>query len=144
MLSYKRGSILHSLCQTIVNPVNTVGVMGAGLALTMANAYPNMVPFYKKACNEGLYEKGRFFVHPIGNGRQILCFPTKGHWQESSDIERISLWLDRLVLDYSNYNISSLAVPLLGCGLGGLKSKDVLALLEDKLGGLSIEIHVYV
>lgn len=144
MLSYKSGSILHSVCQTIVNPVNTVGVMGAGLALTMANAYPNMVPPYKKACSEGLYQKGRFFVHSIGNGRQILCFPTKYHWRESSDIFEIAVWLDRLVLDYSNYNISSLAVPLLGCGHGGLKSKDVVALLEDKLGSLPIEIHVYV
>ena len=59
-------------------------------------------------------------------------------------ISEIAVWLDRLVLDYSNYNISSLAVPLLGCGLGGLKSKDVVALLEDKLGSLPIEVHVYV
>src|SRR3954466_10898978 len=97
MINYTKGNIFDSSAQALVNPVNTVGVMGKGLALTFRERFPENFRAYAAACNAGVVRTGRMFVtdtHITINGpRWIINFPTKQHWRDKSRIEWIVEWL---------------------------------------------------
>jgi O-acetyl-ADP-ribose deacetylase (regulator of RNase III) len=138
MIIYKTGNIFDSKMQIIVNPVNCVGVMGKSLALGFKNRYPKMFKdYFKRCCNKEL-KIGRPYLF-----ENILNFPTKKHWKDNSKIEDIELGLEYFVNNYSKMNIKSIAFPMLGCGLGGLKWANVKESMEKYLGKLDIEIEIY-
>ena len=143
MVIYKEGDIFQSSAQVITNTVNCVGVMGKGLALAFKKKYPEMFRDYQERCHENQVKPGIPYLWE--NDRvQILNFPTKRHWREDSLISDIDNGLQYLAKNYDGMGISSLALPPLGCGLGGLHWADVKALIDRYLGSLDLlDVYVY-
>lgn len=142
MIEYLRGDIFMSPAQVIVNTVNTVGVMGKGIALEYKKRYPDMFVEYKKACENKDLKCGKLMLW-YGSDHWILLFPTKEHWRGSSKMEYIRLGLEAFRQHYADYNITSIAFPKLGCGNGGLKWEDVKLVMEEYLTDLPIDVYVY-
>ncbi|MBC8064915.1 MAG: macro domain-containing protein, partial [Chlorobia bacterium] len=139
MIERGTGSLLDSDVEALVNTVNTVGVMGKGIALQFKQAFPKNFIAYEKACRRGEVVPGHMFVFAsdaLMNPRFIINFPTKRHWKGSARLADIKTGLDDLVNVIKTHNIKSLAVPPLGCGLGGLRWDDVRPLIETALGNL--------
>ena len=143
MIRYVKGDIFNSQMETIVNPVNCVGVMGKGLALEYKRRYPALFLSYKSACARKLIIPGRVYVSRQQD-KKVLLFSTKDHWKDPSKYEYIDSGLSYFAKNYKDLNIQSCAFPRIGCGLGGLDWEKVKALLEKHLGDLDIEIEVYV
>src|SRR5712671_6870344 len=100
MVELTRGNILQADVEALVNTVNTVGVMGKGIALQFRQAYPKNYDLYKRACDRGEVVPGKMFVvptHKLENPRFIINFPTKRHWKGKSRIEDIEAGLADLV-----------------------------------------------
>jgi O-acetyl-ADP-ribose deacetylase (regulator of RNase III) len=142
MINYRMGDLFESNAQTLVNTVNCVGVMGKGVALAFKKRFPAMFEDYKEKCHAGEVEPGKLSLY---NNFEpwILNFPTKRHWKARSRIEHIELGLVELADKYEQWGITSIAMPALGCGHGGLDWKDVKALIEKYLSVLPIDIIVY-
>ena len=143
MIRYRAGNLLDSNAQSLVNTVNCVGVMGKGIALEFKSRYPAMYKDYVTLCQRKAVQPGVPYTYSIGK-RQIINFPTKGHWKARSHISDIERGLDILSRSWRDWNISSMALPPLGCGNGGLNWSDVRPLIEQYLGALPIDIEVYV
>lgn len=126
----EKGNIFNSSCEYLVNPVNCVGVMGKGLALEFKNKYPLNFEIYKKACDNASFNIGNLLIVPVDN-KFIVNFPTKKHWRNKSDLEFIKIGLEELKLAIKEFNIKSIALPKLGCGLGGLDWNEVFVLIKD-------------
>jgi O-acetyl-ADP-ribose deacetylase (regulator of RNase III) len=122
MVEYLKGNILHAKADALVNAVNTVGVMGAGLALQFKRAFPAMELEYIDVCRQGELSVGKLHVWDTGIKcpRLIINFPTKQHWRQPSKMEYIQDGLKTLIDVIKTDEISSIAIPPLGCGLGGL------------------------
>jgi len=144
LVTFVRGNIFESSAQIITNTVNCVGVMGAGLALEFKNKFPEMFNDYKTRCQKNEVVAGKPYLWE-NDKVQILNFPTKRHWQDKSLLNDIEDGLRYLATQYQEMGIQSLALPPLGCGLGGLSwDDDVKPLIEKYLGSLSdLEIYVY-
>ena len=126
------GDIFEADVQALVNPVNTVGVMGKGLALQFRDAFPTMFEDYRRACQRGEVLMGRMHVHDRGEGfrpRYVINFPTKRHWRDRSRLDDIRRGLEALVEEVRSRGIESIAIPPLGCGLGGLSWPDVYPMI---------------
>lgn len=126
----EKGNIFNSSCEFLVNPVNCVGVMGKGLALEFKNKYPLNFEIYKKACDNASFNIGNLLIVPVDN-KFIVNFPTKKHWRNKSDLEFIKIGLEELKVAIKEFNIKSIALPKLGCGLGGLDWNEVFDLIKD-------------
>lgn len=147
MINYVTGNIMDSEAQAIVNTVNTVGVMGKGIALQFKKAYPNNYKAYSVACKNNEVVVGKMFVttdRNISSGEKIIInFPTKQNWRKPSEYIYIEDGLDDLIDVIKHNQIKSIAIPPLGAGNGGLKWEKVKKIIEDKLSSLNIEILVY-
>lgn len=124
--------IFQANTQALVNPVNTKGIMGKGLAKAFAEHYPELLAPYKAACASGECAIGRCFVFQAAD-KVIVNFPTKEHWRSKSRIEWIKAGLQDLVRLLNTGSIQSIAIPPLGCGLGGLDPQQVHALIVQEL-----------
>ena len=62
MISYTKGDLLSSKAQALVNTVNTVGVMGKGIALHFKEAFPSNFSVYAGACKRGELAPGKMLV----------------------------------------------------------------------------------
>lgn len=142
MIKYIEGNIFESPAQVIVNTVNTVGVMGKGLAKNFKVYYPEMFHEYQKKCKSKEFEMGKLFLYKTKN-KWILNFPTKIHWRNPSKLEYIELGLQKFTEIYSDYGITSIAFPKLGCGNGGLDWNVVKVVMEKYLRPLPIDIYIY-
>lgn len=132
MIELVKGDILKADAQALVNTVNCVGVMGRGIALQFKKKFPDNFKVYKKACDIGELKLGSVLVHDMDqlyNPRYIINFPTKNHWRAKSRIEDIDAGLDALIEEVKGRHIASIAIPPLGCGLGGLNWQDVKPLI---------------
>ncbi|MEP7218425.1 MAG: macro domain-containing protein [Bacteroidota bacterium] len=139
MIEFSNGNLFKSDAEALVNAVNCMGVMGAGLALQFRETFPENFAAYKKACTRGDLRIGEMFVwksNRSGGPRYIINFPTKNHWKTKSHIEYIELGLVALVDAIREQGIESIAIPRLGCGLGGLDWEDVRPLIEQSLGAV--------
>ncbi len=142
MIEYIEGDIFESPAQVIVNTVNTVGVMGKGLALSFKQRYPKMFEQYKIACEKKLLTIGKLMLFYEAD-HWLLLFPTKENWRNPSKLEYIEKGLMKFVQTYAEKNISSIAFPRLGCGNGELDWNEVKPLMERYLKKLPIEVYVY-
>lgn len=115
----ENGNIFDSSCEFLINPVNTVGVMGKGLALQFKNLFPNNFLKYRQHCLEGNLSIGKLLI-TSENNRKIINFPTKEDWRNPSKLEYIILGLEKLETAIERFNIKSIAFPKIGSGLGGL------------------------
>lgn len=139
--------ILADSSDGIVIPVNTVGVPGAGLALVWAKKYPGAASLYKTACKSHSFGIGNILVvkttsidKPL---QHFLCFPTKVHWCNPSRMEYIEAGLPVLAKTCEHLQLVSIAIPALGCGLGGLRWQDVNPVLIQYLGGHDMTVRLY-
>ena len=143
MIKYLEGDIFTSPAQVIVNTVNTVGVMGKGIALSFKKAYPEMYKAYRNACEDNTFQMGKLMLwREIDHW--ILLFPTKENWRNPSKLEYIEQGLKKFVETYFEMGITSIAFPRLGCGNGGLDWNDVKALMEKYLKPLPIDVYIYI
>lgn len=143
MIEIIGGNIFSSKCQTLVNPVNCVGVSGAGLAKEIRLRWPHFHSTYKNLCDEGLLVPGKFYLYR-STPKYILAFPTKRHYRDRSRLEDIEAGLQRFSEEYANLDITSVAFPALGCGLGGLDyTHQVRPLMIKYLAHLPITCEVY-
>lgn len=142
MLIYRRTSLLESSAQTLVNTVNTVGVMGKGLAREFRDRYPTMFHAYKEICDQGLLTPGRLWLWKDA-GAWVLNFPTKKHWKNPSKIEWIEAGLERFVAGFEELGIREISFPRLGCGNGGLDWTDVKPVMEHYLSPLKIPVYIH-
>ena len=147
MVEYTSGDILKADVDAIVNTVNCVGVMGRGIALQFKKAWPDNFKSYAAACKTKSVMPGQMFVfetHQTINPKFIINFPTKRHWRGASRMEDIESGLVALVMTIKEKNIRSIALPPLGCGLGGLNWHDVREKIEKTMAELPDNIQVFV
>lgn len=124
MITEAHGNLLAADVDALVNTVNTVGVMGKGIALQFKRAYPAMFADYASAARRHELSLGRMHVWETGQmtgPRFIVNFPTKQHWKASSKLSDVAAGLDDLARTIRDLGISSIAIPPLGCGQGGLQ-----------------------
>jgi O-acetyl-ADP-ribose deacetylase (regulator of RNase III) len=139
MMELTKGNLLHADTQAIVNTVNCVGFMGRGIAAQFKRQYPENFKAYEAACKRQEVTPGKMFIFETGqltNPRFIINFPTKRHWRGKSRVEDIESGLTALVADVQRFGIQSLAIPPLGCGLGGLDWREVRPLIERAFASL--------
>jgi O-acetyl-ADP-ribose deacetylase (regulator of RNase III) len=148
MIKSVKGNILEAKTEAVVNTVNCVGIMGKGIALQFKQAYPGNYAAYKKNCDQGQMRIGRVYVYSTGsmvNPKFIINFPTKRHWKAKSTIDDIKLGLGDLIRKIVELDITSIAVPPLGCGNGGLDWEVVKPIIEKAFANLSnVEVALYV
>ncbi len=143
MILYIEGNLLQSPAQVLVNTVNTVGVMGKGIALEFKKLYPEMFKEYRKLCEFGKFKIGNLWLYK-SSYKWVLNFPTKQHWRSPSRVEFIETGLQKFVATYANMGINSIAFPALGCGNGQLDfDTQVKPLMERYLRNLPIDVFVY-
>jgi len=131
--------------EALVNPVNCVGIMGKGLALAFKRAYPGVFGEYARACAAGDVVLGRVQIVETKAKRGpklIVNFPTKNHWRDSSRLEDITSGVADLVKQVRTRRVRSLAVPALGCGLGGLAWTSVRPIIEEAFARLDDDVRV--
>lgn len=142
MISYVTGNLFESPAQTLVNTVNTVGVMGKGIALTFKRIYPDMFREYQSLCDERKLTIGQLHLYRTSH-KLILNFPTKEHWRRPSKLSYIEAGLHTFVRTYQDVGIQSIAFPPLGCGNGELDFEDVRRVMERFLEPLPIPVYIY-
>jgi O-acetyl-ADP-ribose deacetylase (regulator of RNase III) len=144
MVRYVTTSLFSSPAQTLVNTVNTVGVMGKGIAAEFKHRYPDMFRLYRRFCQEGQFDVGRLYVYRSPN-KWVLNFPTKTDWRLPSRPEYVRQGLEKFVQTYVAQGITSISFPQLGCGNGGLDWEGVVRpMMEDYLSKVAIPIYVHV
>lgn len=139
MIEYKTGNLLNENADAIVNTVNCVGVMGRGIALQFKKQFPENFKVYANACKREEVQPGKMLVYSTNSligPKYVINFPTKRHWRGKSRLEDIEVGLKDLVKVIEEYKIKSIALPPLGCGLGGLDWAMVKKLIENKLSNI--------
>jgi len=119
MIMYVTGNLFQSPAQVLVNTVNTVGVMGKGVALEFKRLFPDMFLRYRELCEGGEFKIGQLWLYKTPN-KWVLNFPTKKHWRYPSRVEYITAGLQTFCRNYARLGIHSIAFPPLGCGHGQL------------------------
>ncbi|HTX85196.1 MAG TPA: macro domain-containing protein [Streptosporangiaceae bacterium] len=145
LIHEEHGNLLTAQADAIVNTVNTVGIAGKGIALQFRQAYPDNFRAYAKAAKHGEVVPGQMFVWATGHlsPRLIVNFPTKRHWRGRSRLEDIRIGLQDLVRCIHKYHITSIALPPLGCGNGGLRWSEVRELIVKALDTQDVEVLLY-
>lgn len=156
-----QGDMFFSYAQTLTISVNTVGIMGKGLASRAKHQFPDMYVQYQTACRNNKIKAGKPWIYkreilmdeeladnPSSldnpNGlRWFLLFPTKRHWKDNSRLDDIEQGLIWLLKNYQKEGIKSLSLPALGCGLGQLTWQDVGPLMCQYLSKMKIPIKIY-
>jgi O-acetyl-ADP-ribose deacetylase (regulator of RNase III) len=139
LIESARGNLLTAEAQALVNAVNCVGIMGKGIALQFKQAFPANYKAYTAACAAGTVVPGSMLIHDKGkhiHPRWIVNFPTKRHWRDKSRVEDIASGLSALIPDVQRLGIRSIALPALGCGLGGLDWAVVRPMIEEAFSAL--------
>lgn len=143
MILYVQGDLFQSPAQVLVNTVNTVGVMGKGVALQFKQMFPEMFAQYRELCERKQFDIGKLWLYRSPN-KWVLNFPTKQHWRQPSKIEYIAAGLKKFVDTYDEMGIHSIAFPPLGCGNGQLDFKSqVQPLMHEYLARLPIDVFIY-
>lgn len=143
MISYIKGNLFTSNAKILVNTVNTVGVMGKGIAADFKRIYPKMFEEYRFRCESKKLDIGNLFLYKTPN-KWILNFPTKRHWKSPSKLEYIEEGLKKLVAQANELQLNDIAMPKLGCGNGGLDwETQVKPLVEKYLKKSPINVSIY-
>lgn len=147
MITFTHGNMLQAETEALVNTVNTVGVMGKGIALMFKEAFPENFEAYAEACRRGEVQVGHMFVtrrEQMLGPKWIINFPTKKHWRHPSKMEWIDSGLNDLKRTIESYQIRSIGIPPLGSGNGGLDWNEVRHKIEVVLSSIpNVDIKVY-
>ena len=136
------GNIFTSNCQTIVNTVNCVGIMGAGIALECRLRYPAMYQQYADLCKEKKIDIGTLWIYKATE-RWILNFPTKQHWKYPTKEEYLHAGLRKFMGTYETRGVESIAFPVLGAQNGGLDAARSIEIMECYLRDCPIRVEIY-
>ena len=142
MITYVYGDIFYSPARVLVNPVNTVGAMGSGLAQDFKRFFPEMFEEYRELCQRDELGIGQLFLYRSSH-KWILNFPTRRHFRAESSLEYIEEGLKKFALAYADQNITSISFPSLGTGEEGLVWDDVRPLMESYLNPLPLSIYIH-
>jgi O-acetyl-ADP-ribose deacetylase (regulator of RNase III) len=142
-ITFHHGDLFSSGADALVNPVNCVGVMGAGLAKQFKQRYPPMFAAYQAQCAARFYQPGDCRLWQQDGAPTIVNLATKNHWRDPSQLAWVDRGLRSLGAMLEPNRISSVAVPPLGCGLGGLAWPEVRNLILDHLGALNAQVLIY-
>lgn len=143
MITYVSGDLFKSPAHVLVNTVNSVGVMGKGVAKEFKRLFPHMFRQYRDLCEDKKFDVGNLFLYKTAN-KWVLNFPTKKHWRNPSRPEYIETGLRKLALIYRDAGIYDLAMPLLGCGHGELDwPTQVRSIVEKYMKNLPINVFVH-
>ena len=143
MIEYATSSLFDSPAQALVNTVNTVGVMGKGIASTFKKLYPDMFRQYRRLCEDRRLTVGKLYIYRTPN-KIIVNFPTKQHWRSPSQASYLKAGLEKFVEYYADYGITSVSFPQLGCGNGELDWKtQVHPLMKRYLRPLPIPVYIH-
>ncbi|MYC31754.1 MAG: macro domain-containing protein [Chloroflexi bacterium] len=141
------GNIFTSECQTLVNTVNCVGVMGAGIALEFKFRHPTMFERYVQLCKVGHIETGKLWLYkpPKGDSdrRWVLNFPTKKHWKDPSKNEYLVMGLKKFLETYKDKSVESIAFPILGATNGKIAERESLSIMQNYLAQCDIPVEIY-
>lgn len=144
MITYVDGDLFTSPAKVLVNTVNTVGVMGKGLAKEFKRLFPEMFSEYQRLCEEGDLVIGSLFLYHTPH-KSVLNFPTKRHWRSPSTVEYIEQGLRTFIESYERLGIDSIAFPQLGCGNGELDwDSQVRPLMENYLREIPIRVYIHI
>ncbi len=147
MIRYTQGNLLEAEAEALVNTVNTVGVMGKGIALMFKQRFCKNMQEYAKACKAKEVQTGKMFVTQTGElmgPKWVVNFPTKQHWRSPSKLEWIVDGLADLKIFIQSNHITSIAIPPLGAGNGGLDWAVVRKQIDEALADLeNVDILVY-
>lgn len=147
MIRYTTGNLLEAKTEALVNTVNTVGIMGKGIALMFREAFDENFRAYLAACKQGEVRTGHMFVterSAVLGPRWIVNFPTKQDWRTKTRLPWVVDGLTDLRRVIVDNGIRSIALPPLGCGNGGLDWTEVRPKIEEALGDLDgVDIQVY-
>lgn len=147
MLNFTKGDLFSSEAEALVNAVNTVGVMGKGIALRFKETFPQNFKAYKKACTNKELRPGKLLAvwdaNPATGKKLIINFPTKEHWRSPSQYDYVEQGLTELARYIETTGVQSVALPAIGCGLGGLDWSKVKQLIIQHLEKLNAAIVVY-
>ncbi len=146
MITFTQGNLLEARADALVNTVNTVGVMGKGIALMFKERFAENFRQYAAACKDHQVQTGKMFitdVHEISGPRWIVNFPTKQHWRQPSKMEWIVEGLEDLRRFIIERQVKSIAIPPLGAGNGGLEWVEVRQQIEQALQGVDVDIMVF-
>jgi O-acetyl-ADP-ribose deacetylase (regulator of RNase III) len=136
--------IFRSDADAIINTINCVGVMGGGLAAQFRERYPEMNAAYQTACARGEVKIGKMWSwFERQDGRWLINFPTKLDWRNPSELSYVTLGLKDLRAVIVDLSLKSIAIPPLGCGLGGLSWADVEPMIRYSLHGLTADVVIY-
>ena len=127
-IAYRDADLFATGCEALVNPVNCAGVMGRGLALAFKRRYPAHFASYRRACRAGALRPGAVHVDDLGAGaspRFLVALPTKRHWRDPARLDDVERSVRALADALRERRVASVAIPKLGCGLGGLAWPDV-------------------
>lgn len=140
------GNIFATTCQVLVNTVNCVGVMGAGIALECRYRFPGLLEYYEQFCQSGELQPGKLLLFR-DSMPQVLCFPTKKHWKDPAQISYIEDGLQKFASTYRAKRIESIAFPHLGCSHGGLRWEEqvrpIMVQYLAPLPDLRVEIYSF-
>jgi len=147
MIIEKKGNIFTTRAQTIVNTVNCVGVMGAGIAYEFKLREPNMFLKYKDLCQKKQMSVGKLWIYEKKEGNEsytkVLNFPTKLDWKQPSKEVYLELGLEKFVASYREKNITSVAFPLLGADRGGIDKNRSISIMKKYLVKCDIDVEIW-
>lgn len=147
MIIERKGNIFTTKCQTIVNTVNCVGVMGAGIAYEFRLRNPEMYERYRELCTEEQIDIGKLWTYTLKgeqcNYEKVLNFPTKSHWKFPSKEEYLHLGLQNFITTYRKRGITSAAFPMLGADKGGIPKERAVEIMESYLSKCDIDIEIW-
>ena len=148
MIEIKKGNIFTTNCHTIVNTINTIGVMGAGIAYEFKLRFPEMFEKYKYFCDKKQIDIGNLWIYKLPkfdneNYEYILNFPTKQHWKYPTKIEYLERGLQKFIDTYKQKGILSIAFPLLGASKGGLSEEQSISIMKRYLEQVDIPVEIW-
>jgi len=142
MIIEKTGNIFTTKSQTIVNTINCVGVMGAGIAYEFRLREPEMFQKYQELCQNKQLDIGKLWIYKSQN-KNILNFPTKYDWKFPSKKEYLHKGLQKFLDTYKQRNITSIAFPLLGADKGGIDPKESIKIMQYYLNQCDIDVEIW-
>ena len=160
-ISLIEGDMFFSAMQTLTVSVNLQGIMGKGLASRAKYQFPDVYVYYQDACRSKrltatrpcLYKREASLDDELADlttplttpnaVRWFLLFATKRKWREDSRLEDIEGGLAWFRNNFQAEGVRSIALPALGCGLGGLDWAEVGPLMCRHLHGIEIDVAIY-
>ena len=138
------GDLFTSELKVLACPVNTVGAMGAGLALAFNEKHPDLYYQYKRQCRYRWFDhKSLMLFSPANADYRVLLVPTKLHWKSPSSLQQVERCVRNIAKLYHQGKILEVALPALGCGYGELNYPEVKALIYQHLDPLALRVELY-